>query len=126
MCELCVLPWDGTPGRVGPCALDPPLPPPGPVQAVIIGLAGSELHYLPWPTRAWGGPGACEPVRLGAGRGGVPTIPWRVGTNEQLNLPQTGGGQRTPSGCASPSPSSLTHLVLSSRLPITHGSQHTI
>lgn len=69
MCELCVLPWDGTPGRVGPCALDPPLPPPGPVQAVIIGLAGSELHYLPWPTRAWGGPGACEPVRLGAGRG---------------------------------------------------------
>lgn len=58
MCELRVLPGDGTPGRAGPFALDPPLPPPGPVQAAIIGLAGSELHYLPRPAPAPGGPGA--------------------------------------------------------------------
>lgn len=55
--------WD--PDPAGPCALDPPPPPPGPVQAAIIGLAGSELHYLPRPAPAPGGP-----WRLGAGETG--------------------------------------------------------
>lgn len=82
MCELGVLPQDGTPGPTGPFALDPPLPPPGPVQAAIIGLAGSELHYLPRPDPAPGGPWRLQAGETGRGEGGVLNIPragWHQG-----------------------------------------------
>lgn len=82
---------------MGPCFLDPPLPPPGPVQAVIIGLAGSELHYLPWPTPACGGAWRLRAGETGRREEGVPTIPWPVGTNKQLGLPLPRGRQSTSS-----------------------------
>lgn len=85
MCELCILPRDGTPGRPGPYALDPPPPPPGPVQAAIIGLAGSELHYLPWPTPAPGrGPWRLRAGETGRLEGDVLTTAPRVGTMNSL------------------------------------------
>lgn len=94
--------WD--PGPAGPRVVDPPPPPPGPVQAAIIGLAGSELHYLPRPAPAPGGPWRLRAGETGRKEGGVPTILRRVGTDEPLGLPWTRGGQRTPPCCASPSP----------------------
>lgn len=105
MCELCVPPLDGTPDRGGPCALDPPPPPPSPVQAAIIGLAGSELHYLPWTAPVPGGPWRLLAGETGRSEGDVPTILRRVGTDEQFGLPRTRDGQRIPPRCGNPSTS---------------------
>lgn len=46
-------------------------------------------------------------------------MPRRFGTNEQLGLPRTRGGQRAPPHCANPRPSTPAHSVLSSRLLVT-------
>lgn len=83
------------------------------MQAVIIGLAGSELHYLPRPAPAWGGPWRLRAGETGLREGGgVPTIPWRVSADEQLGLLWTQGGQRTPHSYAGPSPSTPAYWVL--------------
>lgn len=124
MCEFCILPQDGTPGREGPFALVPPLPPPGPVQAAIIGLAGSELHYLPWPAPAPGGPWRLQAGETGHREGDVLNIPRRVGMTSGLaclrHVVAKGSHPTVPT--LAPRPQSTPGSVPG--CPLLHGSQH--